>query len=80
MLAEHYWLVTNNILGLIADNKIYNTQHARRNTLAASVLILSMNSRWNVMEALSLSALARIFSPMRSSWGRVKYHLVVMSF
>lgn len=38
MLAEHYWLVTNNILGLIADNKIYNTQHARRNTLAASVL------------------------------------------
>ncbi|MBO4349492.1 MAG: tetratricopeptide repeat protein [Proteobacteria bacterium] len=38
MLAEHYWLVTNNILGLIADDKVYNRHHDRRNVLAVSVL------------------------------------------
>ncbi len=38
ILAEQYWLYTNNILGYIADDKIYNKQRNRRNALAAGII------------------------------------------
>ncbi|MBQ9394212.1 MAG: tetratricopeptide repeat protein [Proteobacteria bacterium] len=38
ILGEQYWLVTNNILGYIANDEVYNRHLIRRNVLEASVL------------------------------------------
>ncbi len=39
MLAEEYWLYTNNILGMIADDGIYNRMRANRDYMAVQVAI-----------------------------------------
>ncbi len=65
ILAEEYWLFSNNILGYIADNTIYNKYHFERNALVAN-----MASFFPLAGAMSNAMIAGL----SSEWGGMSYN------